>query len=598
MFAILVALTITVSGVPVNGTDFLDGAVGSVKEEETEKIPDKDGNADNEEQGEDSAFQSVENDKFSEDEISVFTDEGEDTKAAGNADAAQISDGTGEKENSEEEKGTEGLEYEYLPETDSYRVTKGVNAETVIILSEYNGKAVTEIGEGAFSGCDKIQKVFFKGTAMQHITIRQKAFENCVNLIEVYSNSYYVWNIESNAFKNCPRLVNVGNYMMPDQREDGGMIADDAFDPDSRVVVTGWGSLPYRKDGYPFYYSDIEEPEYLDGEDGMTYLEWGTYNGIDEAHAGYRIISCDDQKETVRVTGNKGDIIGVGRKAFYGNEKIKVLNLGKTVKYIETKAFYCCKNLQKIYIPSATKEIAEDAFDGCSSLTIYTSEGSYAAKYAEAHHIPVSYSDKNIKNEKIKLRASKVEKEDEYELMYGIRLKWNQTESADGYQIQKKADGEKYSTCFDINDRNICTKMICPGIENAYYGKDMSFRVRAYFADSDGKKHYTSYSSVKVSFWPEQPEITSLTKKSGNKVTVRWKKTKYTDGYEVWRSENGKPFVCVKKINSKNAHSFTDTDLKKGVRYTYSIKSYRVNYQNRKVYGDIFMRAKRGKIKY
>ena len=46
-----------------------------------------------------------------------------------NADAAQITDGNSEEEDltgdKTEDKGTEGLEYEYVPEIDGYRVKKG-----------------------------------------------------------------------------------------------------------------------------------------------------------------------------------------------------------------------------------------------------------------------------------------------------------------------------------------------------------------------------------------------------------------------------------------------------------------------------------------
>ena len=348
-----------------------------------------------------------------------------------------------------------------------------------------------------------------------------------------------------------------------------------------------------RKEGYPFFHEDGENGGH-ESDQGMDYWDF-TKSCEPSGYDGIRVADFDNSVSKIDI---KNYVTGVGRKAFYGCDRLEEVRLGKENYFIESKAFASCINLKKLFIPSTTTIIEEKAFENCPSLTIYTVKDSYAAKYAEAHHIPVSYSDKNIKNEKIKLRALKVENENEYELMYGIRLKWNPTESADGYQIQKKADGEKYSTCFDIKDRDTCSKTIYPDIETSYYGKDMSFRIRAYSVGSDGKKHYTAYSSVKVSFWPEQPKITSLTRKSGNKLTVRWKKTKYTDGYEVWRSANGKPFVCVKKINSKNAHSFTDIGLKKGVRYTYSIKSYRVNYQNRKVYGDILMQTKRDKIKY
>ena len=81
-------------------------------------------------------------------------------------------------------------------------------------------------------------------------------------------------------------------------------------------------------------------------------------------------------------------------------------------------------------------------------------------------------------------------------------------------------------------------------------------------------------------------------------LAVRWKKTAHTDGYEVWRSENGKPFTCVKRITNGKTQNFTDTGLKKGVTYTYAIKSYRINSLKKKIYGDIFTQTKLKTIKY
>lgn len=64
---------------------------------------------------------------------------------------------------SEEMPGTEGVEYTYLSETDSYQVSKGVDQRFVIIPRTYNGKPVTEIGGRAFAGFQKLQSVAFNG---------------------------------------------------------------------------------------------------------------------------------------------------------------------------------------------------------------------------------------------------------------------------------------------------------------------------------------------------------------------------------------------------------------------------------------------------
>ena len=72
-------------------------------------------------------------------ELPVFTDGAVEGPDFFSADEDGSSSGT--------EEGTEGLEYEYIEETDSYRVVKGVDIESVEIPASYQGKNVTEIGD-------------------------------------------------------------------------------------------------------------------------------------------------------------------------------------------------------------------------------------------------------------------------------------------------------------------------------------------------------------------------------------------------------------------------------------------------------------------
>ena len=61
-----------------------------------------------------------------------------------NADAAQITDGNSEEEDltgdKTEDKGTEGLEYEYVPEIDGYRVKKGKVRDRVSDIIVWHGQ--------------------------------------------------------------------------------------------------------------------------------------------------------------------------------------------------------------------------------------------------------------------------------------------------------------------------------------------------------------------------------------------------------------------------------------------------------------------------
>lgn len=80
----------------------------------------------------------------------------------------------------------------------------------------------------------------------------------------------------------------------------------------------------------------------------------------------------------------------IEEEAFCGSGATAVI-LSDSVKVIYTRAFAECSQLASIQIPSSTVYIANDAFTGCSNLTILCEQGSYADTYAQKHLIPVQY---------------------------------------------------------------------------------------------------------------------------------------------------------------------------------------------------------------
>ena len=75
----------------------------------------------------------------------------------------------------------------------------------------------------------------------------------------------------------------------------------------------------------------------------------------------------------------------IGEEAFVGGTFVYV-ELPEGLTSIGKRAFADCQNLNKIYIPEATVQIATDAFEDVSGLTIYGKKGSYAEFYANNNH--------------------------------------------------------------------------------------------------------------------------------------------------------------------------------------------------------------------
>ena len=570
MLAMLLALTVTAAGTPVYAADFSDGNLESVQEAaEPEEIltgdtsQSEDSTAQENQESDETGFTSAEEtDEFTEEDIaSTFTDDTENESAE-----AQISD---TESGSEEETGTEGLEYEYDAELDGYRLVKGVNKKEIYIPHEYEGKEVKEIGEKAFAGCDQIESVQVRA---YNVTIKTFAFESCSSLRRISFSGGV--NVESYAFSNCPKLFDFV-AITTNVTTNKLIIADDAFDSDSKVIVTHLGILPYREEGYPFF-NENGEDEIHTYDQGLDYWNYETWKGS-SGYEGKRVGDFDNSVSKVRISNNTD---GIGRKAFYGSDKLEEVWLGRQNYFIETQAFAECTNLKKIIIPETTTIIEENAFKNCPLLTIYTPKGSYAEKFAKSHQIPVQYIDDGINDTKLTLQVAERKKDE-------VTLKWeaSQLYFVDGYEIERKNLRGEYIHCSTIKSNDINTKNIDAGWYSMYYGKNITFRIRAYFIDENGTVIYSQPSNtVKTTFCPVQPKITSLTKKAGKKLTVKWKKSDYAVGYQVWRSVNGKKGVCVKTIKGGDVTSFTDSNLKEGATYIYWIKSYRMDYQNKKLY--------------
>ena len=570
MLAMLLALTVTAAGTPVYAADFSDGNLESVQEAaEPEEILtgdtalEEDSNAQENQESDETGFTSAEEtDEFTEEDVaSAFTDDTENEGAE-----AQSSD---TESGGEEETGTEGLEYEYDAELDGYRLVKGVNKKEIYIPHEYEGKEVKEIGEKAFAGCDQIESVQVRA---YNVTIKTFAFESCSSLRRISFSGGV--NVESYAFSNCPKLFDFV-AITTNVTTNKLIIADDAFDSDSKVIVTHLGILPYREEGYPFF-NENGEDEIHTYDQGLDYWNYETWKGS-SGYEGKRVGDFDNSVSKVRISNNTD---GIGRKAFYGSDKLKEVWLGRQNYFIETQAFAECTNLKKIIIPETTTVIEENAFKNCPLLTIYTPKGSYAEKFAKSHQIPVQYIDDGINDAKLTLQVAERKKDE-------VTLKWDMSQLyfVDGYEIERKNLRGKYIHCSTIKSNDINTKNIDAGWYSMYYGKNITFRIRAYFIDENGTVIYSQPSNtVKTTFCPVQPKITSLTKKAGKKLTVKWKKSDYAVGYQVWRSVNGKKGVCVKTIKGGDVTSFTDSNLKEGATYIYWIKSYRMDYQNKKLY--------------
>lgn len=76
----------------------------------------------------------------------------------------------------------------------------------------------------------------------------------------------------------------------------------------------------------------------------------------------------------------------------FENDEFELADLrGTAITMIGARAFKDCTNLKKVYIPDTVNSIGEDAFYGCTKITIYCNKGTCADFYAQKNGIKIQY---------------------------------------------------------------------------------------------------------------------------------------------------------------------------------------------------------------
>lgn len=95
------------------------------------------------------------------------------------------------------------------------------------------------------------------------------------------------------------------------------------------------------------------------------------WNLVDAGQVNYRIgIKGITITEAKRLKGNvilpdcikEEKVTTIGKKAFFGEEQLRVLYLPQSVRKIEDWAFVHCSGLQELWIPRSFEELGKDVF--------------------------------------------------------------------------------------------------------------------------------------------------------------------------------------------------------------------------------------------
>ncbi len=256
-------------------------------------------------------------------------------------------------------------------------ITDYIAEETdVVIPNRLRGKKVISIDEGAFNGTD-ITSVKLSDNI---VSVGTNAFQNCAKLTSIdLGNS--VKSIGDNAFSNCPELISV--KFSPSVEKIGNVI----FGNDTKLATI-----------------DLNGNENFKFVDGVIYSADMTTVYESLATADLADYSCPET------------VVNINGYAFYSQDELKSITLNNGVKSINEGTFIDCKGLTEltlpdsvvnvgtailsgsgiktVKIPASVTKIDDNAFFNAEEqVTIVTTKGSYAAKYAERKGIPLKIVD-------------------------------------------------------------------------------------------------------------------------------------------------------------------------------------------------------------
>ena len=277
------------------------------------------------------------------------------------------------------------IEFKLSEDESSYIVISGDDCkdEEIIIPSEYNGKPVTAIGEGAFYYCASAKKVNIPESVA---VIEEGAFHRCYNLENVvFSEDSQLESIGNSAFLFCDKLsaINIPASIVS--------IGDGAFLhcfnlceitlPDE-ILHIGINAFTYTG-----YYNKSDN-----WKNGQTLYIGNHFVSLSGSLSGTKFIVDEGTKviadgvfsecTTLRNVDIPSSVTSIGVYTFKGCTSLEYVNFaaGSELKIIYEKAFLHCDKLSRINYGNSKSEwaavIKQTNWDNdTSKFTVHCSDG-------------------------------------------------------------------------------------------------------------------------------------------------------------------------------------------------------------------------------
>ncbi len=286
--------------------------------------------------------------------------------------------------------------------------------------------------------------------------------------------------------------------------------------------------------------------------------------------------------------------------AFAGNVNLSSVSMSSNIEYIEDNAFFSCDSLTKIYLPETLKRIEygsvgcvyelyiEDIYavlndagvtydpNDIYSLVIALAYLEYSidqfigveVKYDFTLIAPEGSVGENHANRLgMKYVASPCcpavisKAESDYN---GVKLTWTKSSDALGYNVLRKTSTGRWEIIYSTTnpDETVYTDKTAKYSTNEY-------KVKAYNANGEAAD---IAESVVVRHYKQALPISAVNTTSGVKFT--FSEGDLAKKYYIYRKAEGEKSYTRLDILSDGELSFVDTNVKNGVKYTYTVRGY------------------------